>query len=276
MERGDNIALVATRQVTRPQFEHVFVSRDIIEIKMCSHDRNTQIFPLFVNTADGELGLVSKTIANLDTAVQTKLSTVLGLPLRMEARTLGKDSELTPLQIFSYIYAVLHSPTYRDRYFAFLRSDFPRLPLVGNLDLFRALVRRGHELVAFHLMEAPQLDHHLTKLIGVVQPKVVKISYANKTVWLNDDRSSGFQGVPDAVWNFYIGGYRVCEKWLKDRKDRKLLKDDIDHYQRIVVALAETIRLMKEIDGVIDKHGGWPDAFSAGSPESAETTGTRV
>jgi len=272
MKRGDNIALVATRQVTRSQFEHVFVSRDIIEIKMCSHDRNTQIFPLFVNTADNELRLVSKTTANLDTKVLTKLSSALGLELRTEDRTLGKDSELTPLQIFSYVYAVLHSPTYRERYFELLRSDFPRLPLVENLSLFRALVRRGHELVALHLMESPELDCHLTKFIGVVRPEVKKISYDNKTVWLDKDRTCGFEGVPEAIWNFHIGGYQVCEKWLKDRKGRKLLRDDIDHYQRIVVALAETIRLMKEIDAVIDKHGGWPKAFSARSVGSSRLT----
>ncbi len=73
----------------------------------------------------------------------------------------------------------------------------------------------------------------------------------------------GFRGVPEEVWNFHIGGYQVCEKWLKDRKGRTLSKDDIAHYQKIVVALAETIRLMREIDEVIDRHGGWPAAFAA-------------
>jgi len=68
--------------------------------------------------------------------------------------------------------------------------------------------------------------------------------------------------VPEDVWNFHIGGYQVCEKWLKDRKDRRLSKQDIAHYQRIVVAIAETIRLMKEIDEAIDAHGGWPGAFA--------------
>ena len=75
-------------------------------------------------------------------------------------------------------------------------------------------------------------------------------------------------GVPEDVWNFHIGGYQVCEKWLKDRKGRTLTKDDIAHYQKIVVALNETIRLMKEIDEVIEKHGGWPDAFSGHESQS--------
>jgi hypothetical protein len=75
--------------------------------------------------------------------------------------------------------------------------------------------------------------------------------------------TAGFKGVSEAAWNFHVGGYRVCEKWLKDRKGRKLTKDDIEHYQKIVVALSETIRLMAEIDKVIDEHGGWPGAFQA-------------
>ena len=77
----------------------------------------------------------------------------------------------------------------------------------------------------------------------------------------------GFRGVPEAVWNFHIGGYQVCEKWLKDRKGRKLLKADIEHYQKIVVAISETSRIMKEVDEVIEKHGGWPGAFKTGEAE---------
>ena len=71
----------------------------------------------------------------------------------------------------------------------------------------------------------------------------------------------GFSGVPEAVWDFHIGGYQVCYKWLKNRKGRALSDEDVAHYQRIVVALNETIRIMAEIDEVIEAHGGWPDAF---------------
>jgi len=87
------------------------------------------------------------------------------------------------------------------------------------------------------------------------------VSYAKKAVWLDKEQTCGFRGVPEEVWNFHIGGYQVCEKWLKDRKGRKLAKADIEHYQKIVVALRETIRIMAEIDKVIDAHGGWPGAF---------------
>ena len=107
-------------------------------------------------------------------------------------------------------------------------------------------------------MESSKLDKHLTKFVGSQNPEVEKVSWSDNTVWLDKAQTCGFRGVPEAVWNFHIGGYQVCEKWLKDRKGRILSKDDIPHYHKIVVALAETIRLMQEIDEVIDKHGGWP------------------
>ena len=89
------------------------------------------------------------------------------------------------------------------------------------------------------------------------------------TVWLDKGQTRGFKGVPEAVWNFYIGGYQVCQKWLKDRKGRTLSKNDIAHYQKIVVALSETIRLMKKIDEVIEEHGGWPGAFQSNAESSS-------
>ena len=173
-----------------------------------------------------------------------------------------------PEDIFHYAYAVLHSPGYRSRYAEFLKIDFPRLPLTGNLELFRALARLGGELTALHLLESTKLAQPTTEFIGESK-LVTKVGYSSNTVWINASGirgnvaagTSGFRGVPEAVWNFHIGGYQVCEKWLKDRKGRTLTNDDLAHYQKIVVALSETIRLMAEIDAVIEVHGGWPDAF---------------
>ena len=112
-------------------------------------------------------------------------------------------------------------------------------------------------------MESPKLTMHITKFVGSQKNEVEKISWSSDTVYLDKSQSTGFSGVIEEVWNFHIGGYQVCEKWLKDRKGRKLTKEDIEHYQKIVVALSETIRLMTEIDKVIDEHGGWPVAFQA-------------
>ncbi|MDO8723762.1 MAG: type ISP restriction/modification enzyme [Syntrophales bacterium] len=109
---------------------------------------------------------------------------------------------------------------------------------------------------------------------------VDKVGWRDDTVWIDavkpkkgtaDARVTGtvgFRGVPEEGWNFHIGGYQVCAKWLKDRKGRTLGADDIVHYHRIVVAFHETIRLMTEIDRVIAAHGGWPGAFTADRQES--------
>ena len=168
---------------------------------------------------------------------------------------------------FDYIYALLYSVSYRKRYADQLRIDFPRLPLTGNLDLFRALARLGGELTALHLLESPKLDQPITEFIGGRNPEVEKVSWAKNTVWVDKAQTAGFKGVPEAVWNFYIGGYQVCHKWLKDRRGRTLSEYDLAHYQKIVVALNETIRLMQEIDEVIERHGGWPGAFSSPGDE---------
>ncbi|MES1994390.1 MAG: type ISP restriction/modification enzyme [Pseudomonadota bacterium] len=177
----------------------------------------------------------------------------------------AEAAKLTPEDIFHYAYAVFHSPGYRSRYAEFLKIDFPRLPLTGNLELFRALARLGGKLTALHLLESPKLAQPITEFIGGRRPEVEKISWSRNTVWVDKAQTIGFRGVPEAVWNFHIGGYQVCEKWLKDRKGRRLSADDIAHYHKIVVALAETIRLMAEIDRVIDRAGGWPGAFTTGA-----------
>ena len=67
-------------------------------------------------------------------------------------------------------------------------------------------------------------------------------------VYINE--AQYFENVPEVAWNFYIGGYQPAQKWLKDRKERKLEFDDIAHYQKIIVALTETDRLMKAIDTI--------------------------
>lgn len=165
---GDNLALVATRQVTRPQFEHVFVSRSMIEIKACSHDRNTQIFPLFLHSSSDELVLSSGSTANIEPRLFRMMADRLGLQAHIDSLEVGTDFELTPLQMFYFSYAVLHCPVYRDRYFEFLRSDFPRIPLITDQGLFHTLVKFGGELIALHLLESPTLDEAVSSLTLII------------------------------------------------------------------------------------------------------------
>lgn len=178
-----------------------------------------------------------------------------------------------PRDLFEYIYAVLHSPDYRNRYAEFLKSDFPRIPTPATRAAFTALAALGRKLVGLHLLrpeDAPILKTPDIRFAGSGEARVEKgyPEYKNGKVMINASR--WFEDVPRATWEFHVGGYQVCEKWLKDRAGkggkkpgpgRVLTDDDILHYRRVVTALTETSRLMAEIDTEIERQGGWPGAF---------------
>ncbi|MEQ1871772.1 MAG: type ISP restriction/modification enzyme [Vicinamibacterales bacterium] len=273
MLAGPNVGLITTRS-TKDMWD-AYVTGSLSGHKTCSAYDINYMFPLYVY--ERSLGLSGKRIGgdndliqqpNFDRRFLKSLATTLQLNENGEH---GVPTGLTPEAIFHYAYAVFHSPGYRSRYAEFLKSDFPRLPLTGSLKLFHALARLGGELTALHLLESPKLAEPITEFIGGRNPEVEKVSWVRNTVWIDKAQTTGFKGCPGEVWNFHIGGYQVCEKWLKDRKGRTLSKDDIAHYQKIVVSLAETIRLMKEIDEVIEQHGGWPGAFQASAYPKEET-----
>lgn len=271
MLRKGNIGLVTTRSVEIGRgFEHVFCSTGFIQLHSVSLKEVNYLFPLWLEAdPDHEWQLMADDLAsgvNFSRRFVGALASALGMS---QCEPHGLPEGIAPEDVFQYAYAVLHSPDYRSRYADFLKSDFPRLPLTGSIDLFRALARLGGGLVALHSLQSPELDHLVSTYAGPKNPEVGRVDWSDDTVWLDatvtkkgEAPSTGFHGVKEAVWNFHIGGYQVCEKWLKDRKGRTLSKDDITHYQKIVVALAETIRLMNEIDVVIEKHGGWPGAFA--------------
>ncbi len=167
-------------------------------------------------------------------------------------------STFGPEDVFYYIYAVFHSPSYRERYAEFLKIDFPRVPLTSDLELFSELVARGQALVAYHLMDkrGPNLSRFVGEGDNVVEKPTFKADGETGRVHING--SQYFEGVPADVWAFHVGGYQVLSKWLKDRKGWTLGFDDLRHYQGIVSALSETIRLMSEVDEVIEEHGGFP------------------
>jgi hypothetical protein len=265
----ENLCLGLGRQgiaVQDPVWSLVMVSRHPIDANIFRRG-GINVFPLYLYPREAEPSLDDSTRVNFAPSFLAAIAARLGLPQVGEHRV---PKGLRPEDIIQYMYAVFHSPRYRTRYAEFLKIDFPRLPLAGDQELFHALARLGGELVALHLLESARLDRHITEYHGPRAPEVEKVSYGHDTVWLDKEKSYGFRGVPEAVWDFPIGGYQVCEKWLKDRKGRTLSKDDIAHYQKIVVALAETTRIMKEIDEVVEQHGGWPAAFQTGVSGAAQ------
>jgi len=265
-----NLALLTSRMTKGEDFAHAQVTRFPSEkIAMSPKTSNNSFhFPLYVHGFEkkkkGDWGKAitmvlfespagyQKRRPNLSPAFLKALAEKLKLP---QEKPHGLPEGITPEDIFHYAYAVFHSPNYRKRYAEFLKIDFPRLPLTSDMKLFRALATKGADLVALHLMESPKLEEFITDWPVKGDNLVEKVQYTekNKRVWIN--KTQYFEGVPKDVWEFHIGGYQVCDKWLKDRKGRALSYDDIMHYQKIIVALKETLHLMTEIDECIPH---WP------------------
>jgi len=263
-----NLVLMTPHVKTTASFNHAFVSRYAGEKKSASHDRSTQMFPLWDSA-----GIDGQRPPNISHRFQDHLQRVMSTPV-------------APEHLFHYIYAILHSPSYRELYGDALRDSFPRIPVPGRPTLISELLTKGADLVALHLLEddypaaswnvgrianSPLQNPITTFVEGVNGATMGAFSkskcYEGGRVYLDTSQlphSSYFDGVPENVWNFHIGGYQVCRKWLYDRRGksgqpgRTLTPDDIAHYQRIVVALKETIRLMEETDEVIEAYGGWP------------------
>jgi len=310
-----NLALMSMRRTRERILGPYFVVAGIVDRVILSSLDNSHCFPLYMYehglTGQAELaGGVSLwppgpggRRPNLNPEFVAKLEKRFVLRFVSDGKG-DLRKTFGPEDVFHYIYAIFHSPACRTRYAEFLRTDFPRVPLSCDFNLFRALHAKGADLVALHLLEddypsaswntsrpkgESPLQNLITQFAGKDDaevakgyPKFVAAVYDRRSVGSISDRpidnrrsqtaatmtgnvyinpSRWFEGVPENVWNFHIGGYQVCEKWLKDRRSRTLSDEDVLHYQRVVVALNETIRLMAEIDKVIEAHGGWPAAF---------------
>jgi predicted helicase len=250
-----NIGLVAKRQSKREPFSYVFCTR--IAPESCLFESayaNNSVFILYLYPDKGEMQFKESRRPNLNPEFIKAVSDKLELKFVEDGKGDLKET-FGPEDIFNYAYAVFHSPTYRTRYSEFLKIDFPRLPLTSNRELFKALEAKGAELVSLHLMESPVLDRLITSYPVAGSNTVEKVSYDDNSHRVYINQTQYFEGVAPEVWNFHIRGYQVCQKWLKDRKGRTLTYDELTHYQKIIVALKETIRLMAEIDELIP---GWP------------------
>jgi predicted helicase len=154
--------------------------------------------------------------------------------------------EPTPEDVLAYIYAVLYSPTYRQKYAQELRTDFPRLPFTADGHLFQQMAGLGRRLIALHLLDSPELDPPLVKYQGQGSDIIEKVRYdgQRRRVYINADKY--FEGITPEMWGYSIGGYQVLAKYLKDRKGRRM--DDPVRYIRIATAIARTMELQEQID----------------------------
>ena len=246
---ASNIGMVLTRQSKEP-FAALCASCICTHKIVAVYDRSF-MFPLYLYPNPDELALQTERVPNFSLKFLRTLAEKLTLP---QTKPHGLPEGITPEDIFHYAYAVFHSPTYRKRYAEFLKIDFPRLPLTSDLNLFRDLAALGRELVDLHLVNtnaAPLLNTPISPFPVVGSNEVERVRYDEVKQLVHINKTQYFKGVSTEIWEFHVGGYQVCDKWLKDRKGRKLSIDDIQHYQRIVVALGQTIRLMEAIDARI-------------------------
>ena len=256
----ENTCLVVARQALNGDFKHALATKAPAEGNLLQSAKGGNSFPLWLYPREVEKHGDDKPptrIPNLSPDFVAALSEAVG-------------HTPSPEDTVAWIYAVLYAPSYRARYADFLKRDFPRIPLTTNRGLFDALVAIGRELIALHVMDTtlPRIttfdvtgSNEVDKVRWVPpspqpSPASGRGGESGGRVYIN--ASQYFGNVPSAVWDMHVGGYRVAEKWLKDRKGLALSYDDLTHYQSVIAALARTLELQADIDGAIEASGGWP------------------
>ena len=227
----DNIAIVVCRQCN-DDWKHVFITNKVSDFNLtgtAGRFGSGYVFPLYAYKEN--MGVMER-IPNFDGKILSQIEQSLG-------------EKIEPQELFDYIYAVLHSPSYRERYKEFLKIDFPRIPYPTDANEYHRLAALGAELRKLHLMEG------IPNNTGIVFPKVGSMQvdclrWEENRVYINSEQY--FENVPESAWNFYIGGYQPAQKWLKDRKGLALDFKDVKHYQSIIYVLQQTARIMQEID----------------------------
>ena len=254
--RKGNLALCVCRVVKSPIWQHALITNKITEnVYISNRDSESgHVFPLYLYPSPEELELSTERSLNFKPAFLTALSEALGLP---QVAPLNLPDGVSPEEILAYIYAILYSPTYRERYYDFLKYDFPRIPMLQDIEHFRTLAALGQRLIDSHLLNdispadvAPTGTRvpAVHRFEGEGDGVVAQVRYLDGRVWINPTQY--FTDVPSEVWEYEIGAYQVCEKWLKDRRGEVLSHADVRQYRAILVAVAETLRVMAEIDGV--------------------------
>ena len=258
---NENITFLTIRNSRRGNVNCYFVTKYAPDKDAISPFDNCKFYPLYLypnktNQPELQTNNTSRT-PNLDKNIIKEISRLLGMNFIPEKD--GATNHYSPIDLLDYIYAVLHSMRYRDKYKEFLTTDYPRIPYPNEKACFWKLVELGRDLRNIHLLESPICDSFITtypeggdnavtRSINKSDFEITDKAHNIGRVWINEDQY--FDGVPVFAWESYIGGYQPAQKWLKDRKGRTLDHNDIFHYQKIILALAETRRIMDEIDKV--------------------------
>lgn len=252
---GGNLALMSCRQTAVNSWEHVGVTKTIVDDSRVSNRSRERgyIYPIFLYPDNN-----SEKVSNFSKEALDAFEKALSLTFTFDGH-FDRKRHFSSHSLFDYIYAVLHNPKYRLRYKEFLMSDFPKIPIPKTQEKFWILADKGEALRQAHLLEAEFSESSIASYPeggsnevtrGITKKDWDLYDKENQTgrVWINDEQY--FERIPIHVWNLYIGGYQPAQKWLKDRKGTKLKFDDILHYQRVLAALSETIKITKELEFV--------------------------
>ena len=256
----ENMGLVINRQVKAfKNYQHVFITKNIIESAFISNKTSETCYlcPLYLYTDGNNGGLLNEnnTIEhnrkpNLDMGIVNIMES--GLKLKFVPEKSEESDTFAPIDILDYIYAILHSSKYREKYNEFLKIDFPKIPYPINVNTFWDLVKLGGELREIHLLESDKLGKIKIGYPIIGDNTVENVKYKDNKVYINETQYFDLENVPDPeiIWSSFIGGYQPAQKLLKDRKGRKLDNDDFNHYEKIINALCLTKDIMAEIEKI--------------------------
>ena len=247
-----NLGLVTTKQLSTEEFKHALVTEAVSDRCLISLQTRevSYVFPLYIYNDSGQQGLLEDIHKsnNLQWGNLGWLETLQPFRSGISGNFIQVEEA-----IFYYIYAILYSNVYREKYQEFLKIDFPRIPFTKDYHLFQALAQRGEQLVNLHLLKSEELQNSVAKYPKNGDNQVEKREYDKFLERVNINNSQYFDGVKPEVWNYQIGGYQVLDKWLKDRVGKSLSAENIRHYCKVVIAISRTIDIQKEIDRLYPK-----------------------
>jgi predicted helicase len=244
--KHDNISLLTCRQQSVIGFQHIFVSKTFSEVGTVSSKpgETTYVFPLYLCQETGDLSETEERRPNLNNDIVKTIAQKTRLQFANDKT--GDDKTLAPIDILDYIYAVLHSHAYCAKYKELLKIDFPRIPYPESAEQFCRLAALGTVLRQLHLMENVSPAHDKATFPVAGSNEIAALKYEKGKVFIN--RSQYFDNVSLEAWEFCIGGYQPARKWLKDRKGRTLIFDEIEHYRKIITVLSFTADIQRQID----------------------------
>lgn len=244
-----NLGLVATKQLSTEEFKHAWVTEAISDRCLISLQTRevSYVFPLYLYNDSEQQNLLGDKIKQSNIQWENIPTGFYSTLQDFTSKTTDSFIQSAE-QIFYYIYSILYSDIYRQKYKEFLKIGFPRIPFTKDYELFKLLVELGEQLVELHLLKSKELEYPIARFYGEGIGNVEKREYIEdrKHVYIN--QTQYFEGIEPKLWNYYIGGYQVLDKWLKDRKGRYLSAEDIRHYCRMVTAFSRTIEVQERID----------------------------